>query len=61
MLEKLLLAKRQLGHNQIKSTEVYVTIPIDVLLRIRELNSNIEILDRYGEAQYIFDHTSNSK
>ena len=61
MLEKLLLAKRQLGHNQIKSTEVYATIPIDVLLRIRELNSNIEILDRYGEAQYIFDHTSNSK
>jgi len=57
MIEKLLIVKRQFGHNQIKSTEPYASIPIEIIHRIREINMDTTVLDRYEEAQYIYDRT----
>jgi site-specific recombinase XerD len=61
MIEKLLIVKKQLGHKQIMSTEVYANVPIEIIQHIREMNEDSEVLDRYGEAQYIFDKTFTSQ
>ncbi len=57
MLENLVIVKKMLGHASLKSSEVYANIPIDVLMRIKEMNSDSLVLTRYQEAELIYNET----
>ncbi|MFH5181447.1 tyrosine-type recombinase/integrase [Paenibacillus sp. TAB 01] len=56
-LEKLVLAKETLGHEDIKTTEMYVTIPFPVLENLRNKDEEQGILCRFEESQEIFERT----
>jgi integrase/recombinase XerD len=56
-LENLVVCQRALGHNSIKTTELYTMIPAPVIARIQEQNSPQAARERYREAEYIYEHT----
>lgn len=53
-VDKLVLVQQAFGHQQIKTTEIYASIPPAVL---EQLNGNKTIASKYEEAKRIFDAT----
>lgn len=56
-LERLVLAKEVLGHEDIKTTEMYVTIPFPALDNLRNEDEKQGIRCRFEESQEIFERT----
>lgn len=56
LLDNLLILQKLLGHNQVKTTEVYFTIPITLLQQIRESNQELG-RSRLDDAREIFEQT----
>ncbi|MGG1554094.1 tyrosine-type recombinase/integrase [Paenibacillus ferrarius] len=56
-LERLVLAKEALGHEDIKTTEMYITIPLPVLENMKSLDEAQGIKYRFEESQEIFERT----
>jgi integrase/recombinase XerC len=53
-VDKLVLVQQTFGHRQIKTTEIYASIPPAVL---EQLSSGKTIVSKYEEAKRIFDAT----
>lgn len=58
-MNKLFIAKEALGHNNIKTTEIYTKIPIDALITMG--NGEKQFRVKYKEAEEIFDKTYKSQ
>lgn len=56
-LNKLIIVKDALGHNSIKTTEMYSLIPPAVIKNLQAKNKQQNIIYRFEEAQFIFDNT----
>lgn len=56
-LNKLVIVKEALGHNNIKTTEMYSLIPPAVIKNLQAKNKQHNIIYRFEEAQFIFDNT----
>lgn len=56
LLDNLLILQKLLGHNQVNTTEVYLTIPITLLQQIREANNKLG-RSRVDDAREIYEQT----
>jgi integrase/recombinase XerC len=61
LLDKLVIVKKNHGHINIKTTEIYGNASIDVLMRLRDVNKDKEIKTRVQEAENIFNKTDKIK
>ncbi len=57
MLDNLVILQKMLGHNDIRTTEIYTAIPAPVIAQIRSNYGQAEFQTRFEEAQEIFDRT----
>lgn len=56
-IENLVVCQRALGHNSIRTTELYTLIPAPVIAHLREQNTSPVVRERYREAEYIYEQT----
>jgi len=55
--EKAVVCQRALGHNSIRSTEIYTAIPAAVIAHLQQVNEQHEIQLRYVESQYVYEYS----
>jgi len=56
-LNKLVILRDILGHNDIKTTEIYSHIPPAAIKNLQLQNKKFNIINRFEEAQFIFEET----
>lgn len=56
-LNKLVIVRDALGHNDIKTTEIYSHIPPAAIKNLQAKNKSHDILYRFEESQFIYDQT----
>jgi integrase/recombinase XerD len=56
-INKLVITKVALGHQQIKTTEIYSNISPAAIKHLQRLNEEHNIYNRFEESQFIFDKT----
>jgi integrase/recombinase XerD len=56
LLDNLIILQKLLGHNQLKTTEAYFTIPVTLLQQIRKANHELG-RSRLDDAREIFEQT----
>jgi integrase/recombinase XerD len=55
--ERLVIVKESLGHQDIKTTEMYLTIPVAALENLRALDKGKGIRHRFEDSQEVFNRT----
>ncbi|MFE4115790.1 tyrosine-type recombinase/integrase [Priestia sp. YIM B13448] len=56
-INKLVIVKEALGHNHIKTTQIYTSIAPAEIKRLQEMNKINEIFNRYEESQKVYEET----
>jgi integrase/recombinase XerD len=56
-IENLVVCQRMLGHNSIRTTEAYTSIPAPIIAQLQEQNSKEIPQERYREAEYIYEQS----
>ncbi|MFD1030804.1 tyrosine-type recombinase/integrase [Metaplanococcus flavidus] len=56
-INKLVIVRDALGHNDIKTTEIYAHIPPAAIKNLQAKNKDHNILYRFEESQYIYERT----